>query len=57
MDMIDDAKIDDGYDFSHMFTGISKFVKNSDIAIGTLETNFVDGKYSVLVNIIHQLNF
>ena len=26
MDMIDDAKIDDGYDFSHMFTGISKFV-------------------------------
>ena len=46
MDMIDDAKIDDGYDFSHMFIGISKFVKNSDIAIGTLETNFVDGKYS-----------
>lgn len=46
MDMIDDAKIDDEYDFSHMFTGISKFVKNSDIAIGTLETNFVDGKYS-----------
>ena len=46
MDMIDDAKIDDGYDFSHMFTEISKFVKNSDIAIGTLETNFVDGKYS-----------
>ena len=46
MDMIDDAKIDDGYDFSHMFTGVSKFVKNSDIAIGTLETNFVDGKYS-----------
>ena len=46
MDMIDDAKIDDVYDFSHMFTGISKFVKNSDIAIGTLETNFVDGKYS-----------
>ena len=46
MDMIDDAKIDDGYDFSHMFTGISKFVKNSDLAIGTLETNFIDGKYS-----------
>ena len=46
MDMIDDAKTSDEYDFSHMFTGISKFVKNSDIAIGTLETNFVDGKYS-----------
>lgn len=46
MDMIDDAKTDDGYDFSHMFTGISKFVKNSDLAIGTLETNFIDGKYS-----------
>jgi len=41
MDMIDDAKIDDGYDFLLIcFTGISKFVKNSDIAIGTLETNF-----------------
>ena len=46
MDMINDAKIDDGYDFSHMFTGVSKFVKDSDFAIGTLETNFVDGKYS-----------
>lgn len=46
MDMIDDAKTSDEYDFSHMFTEISKFVKNSDIAIGTLETNFVDGKYS-----------
>lgn len=46
MDMIDDAKIDDGYDFSHMFTEISKFVKNSDLAIGTLETNFIEGKYS-----------
>ena len=44
MDMIDDAKIDDEYDFSHMFTGVSKFVKDSDFAIGTLETNFVDGK-------------
>ena len=46
MDMIDDAKTDDGYDFLHMFTGISKFVKDSDLAIGTLETNFIDGKYS-----------
>ena len=46
MDMIDDAKTSDGYDFSHMFTGISKFVKNSDLAIGTLETNFIEGKYS-----------
>ena len=46
MDMIDDAKTDAGYDFSHMFTGISKFVKDSDFAIGTLETNFIDRKYS-----------
>lgn len=46
MDMIDDAKTSDEYDFSHMFTGISKFVKNSDLAIGTLETNFIEGKYS-----------
>ncbi len=46
MDMIDDAKTSDGYDFSHMFTEISTFVKNSDLAIGTLETNFIEGKYS-----------
>ena len=46
MDMINDAKTDDGYDFSHMFTEVSKFVKDSDLAIGTLETNFVNEKYS-----------
>ena len=46
MDMIEDARSNETYDFSSMFSNISKFVKNSDLAIGTLETNFVDGKYS-----------
>lgn len=31
--------------FSYVYWNF-KIVKNSDIAIGTLETNFVDGKYS-----------
>lgn len=46
MDMIEDAYSNGVYDFSSMFSNITKFVKNSDIAIGTLETNFIEGKYS-----------
>ena len=46
MDMIEDAYSNGTYDFSSMFSNITKFVKNSDIAIGTLETNFIEGKYS-----------
>lgn len=46
MDMIEDAYSNGAYDFSSMFSNITKFVKNSDIAIGTLETNFIEGKYS-----------
>ena len=39
----------DGYEngnyyFDQMFTPITEFVKNADITLGTLETNFVDGQ-------------
>lgn len=44
MDMIDDAHSNGNYDFSSTFSNITHFVKNSDLAIGTLETNFVDGR-------------
>ena len=46
MDMIEDANSNGIYDFSSMFANITKFVKDSNIAVGTLETNFVDTKYS-----------
>ena len=46
MDMIQDAQNEDSYDFSYMFDNITKYVKKSDIAIGTLETNFTSSRYS-----------
>lgn len=46
MDMINDAYSDDTYDFSYMFSEITKYVKNSDIAIGTLETSFTSNNFS-----------
>ena len=46
MDMIQDAQNEDSYDFSYMFDNITKYVKKSDIAIGTLETNFTSNRYS-----------
>lgn len=46
MDMIQDAQNGDAYDFSYMFDNITKYVKKSDIAIGTLETNFTSNRYS-----------
>ena len=46
MDMVEDGYSNGAYDFSSMFSNITKFVQNSDLAIGTLETNFIDGKYS-----------
>lgn len=48
MDMIQDAQNEDSYDFSYMFDNITKYVKKSDIAIGTLETNFTSNRYSGL---------
>ena len=46
MNMIYDAKTGDDYDFTHMFSNITSFIKKSDIAFGTLETNFVDLQFS-----------
>lgn len=46
MDMIEDAYSDGSYDFSNMFSNITKYVQNSDLAIGTLETNFTENNYS-----------
>lgn len=34
------------YDFSHMFAGVSGFIDNADIVMGTMETNFTSGKYT-----------
>ena len=46
MDMIEDAQTEDGYDFSHIFSGINKFINTADIKLGTMETNFVEGNLS-----------
>lgn len=46
MDMINDAYSDGRYNFNNMFSNINKFVKNSDIAVGTLETNFTSNNFS-----------
>lgn len=37
MDMIEDAQTEDGYDFSHIFSGINKFINTADIKLGTME--------------------
>lgn len=46
MEMIEDSRSNGKYDFSSMFSNITNFMKDSDLGIGTLETNFVDKKYS-----------
>lgn len=46
MDMIDDAYSNGEYNFSHMFSNITKYIQNSDITLGTLETNFTSNDYS-----------
>lgn len=47
MNMINDAKTDEEtYNFTHMFSNIKQYVQNSDLAIGTLETNFTIDGYS-----------
>lgn len=56
MDMIDDAKIDDGYDFSHMFTGISKFVKIQIQLLEHQKQTLLMVNILVLESTIHQLN-
>ena len=45
--MINDAKTEDGtYNFTHVFSNIKQYVQNSDLAIGTLGTNFTNDDYS-----------
>ena len=44
--LYEDAKKEDGFDFSPMFEHIAKYTKKSDITIGTLETNFVQQNLS-----------
>lgn len=46
--MLDDAynKNTNSYNFSSMFKNISAYLQNSDITIGTMETNFTNQKYS-----------
>ncbi len=34
------------YDFSHVFSKVSKYINNADIVMGTMETNFTSGKYT-----------
>ena len=53
MDMIEDAYDNNTYNFTHMFAEITKFIENSDLTIGTMETNFIDNEFSGIV----QLNF
>lgn len=47
-DMLKDAydKNTGNYDFTSMFKNMSTFFSNSDITVGTMETNFTDNKYS-----------
>ena len=43
-ELLKDAKKDENYDFSHMFSEVAKYTKESDMAIGTFESNIVDGE-------------
>lgn len=45
-EMIQDAKIEDSYSFNHMFENVKEIIDNSDIAIGTMETNFTEDSFS-----------
>ena len=49
--LCEDSVINDGYDkqsgtydYSHIFSDISKYTLNSDLTLGLLETNFIDGQ-------------
>ena len=45
LEMLQDAKDGDAYQFDQMFSNISHFIKSSNLAIGTLETNFTSNEY------------
>lgn len=46
--MLEDAynEILNTYNFSHMFSKASGYITRADIIMGTMETNFTDGKYT-----------
>lgn len=44
--MLEDSNINGEYEFDYLFKDISKYVKEADIAIGTMETNFTNGDFS-----------
>lgn len=45
-ELISDAKTEDSYNFTHMFENVKEIIDSSDIAVGTMETNFTDNKFS-----------
>lgn len=44
--MLEDAKDGDTYNFEPMFKNVSSLLTNSDITLGTMETNFTTNSYS-----------
>ncbi len=44
--MLEDANINGEYEFNYLFSDISKYLKEADVAIGTMETNFTNSDYS-----------
>lgn len=57
MDMIEDAYDNNTYNFTHMFAEITKFIENSDLTIGTMETNFIDNEFSGVVKYNSPIEF
>lgn len=46
MDMIEDAKKDETYNFDSMFKNVEHLLRESDIGVGTIETNFTENEFS-----------
>ncbi len=44
--ILEDAKNGDTYNFEQMFKNVTSLLTNSDITLGTMETNFTNGSYS-----------
>lgn len=43
-ELLKDAKKNENYDFSHMFSEVTKYTAESDIAIGTFESNILENE-------------
>lgn len=43
-ELLKDAKKNENYDFSHMFSEVTKYTVESDIAIGTFESNILENE-------------